>query len=69
MIESFTIKNYMCYREETEFSFVASKKEGKKIAYLPRGIKKSVVNASFGYLYVLESMVPVNQSYSQLLNI
>lgn len=30
MIESFTIKNYMCYREETEFSFVASKKEGSK---------------------------------------
>ena len=30
MIESFTIKNYMCYREETEFSFVASKKEGGK---------------------------------------
>lgn len=30
MIESFTLKNYMCYREETEISFVASKKEGGK---------------------------------------
>ncbi len=30
MIESFTIKNYLCFRDETEFSFLASKKEGSK---------------------------------------
>ena len=30
MIESFVIKNYMCYRDKTELSFVASKKEGSK---------------------------------------
>ena len=30
MIESFVIKNYMCYRDKTELSFVASKKESSK---------------------------------------
>lgn len=35
MIESFTIKNYMSYRDTTELSFVASKKEGGKIKDLP----------------------------------
>ena len=30
MIESFTIKNYRCYRDKVELSFVASKKEGGK---------------------------------------
>ena len=40
MIESFTIKNYMCYREETEFSFVASKKEGKKNSLPPSWYKE-----------------------------
>lgn len=30
MIESFVIKNYMCYRDRTELSFVASKKESSK---------------------------------------
>ena len=29
MIESFTIKNYMSYRDTTELSFVASKKRGQ----------------------------------------
>ena len=42
MIESFTIKNYMCYREETEFSFVASKKEGKKNSLPPSWYKEIV---------------------------
>lgn len=40
MIESFSIKNYMCYREETEFSFVASKKEGKKNSLPPSWYKE-----------------------------
>lgn len=35
MIESFTIKNYMSYRDTTELSFVASKKEGSKAKDLP----------------------------------
>ena len=35
MIELFTIKNYRCYREETELSFIASKKEGGKNSDLP----------------------------------
>ena len=30
MIEYFTVKNYRSYRDLTELSFVASKKEGKK---------------------------------------
>lgn len=34
MIETFTIKNYRCYREESVLSFVASKKEGRR-ANLP----------------------------------
>ena len=40
MIESFTIKNYMCYREETEFSFVASKKEGGRKSLPPTWYKE-----------------------------
>ena len=35
MIESFIIKNYRCYRDRTELSFVASKKEGSKSKDLP----------------------------------
>ena len=35
MIESFTIKNYRCYRKGTELSFIASKKEGGKNSDLP----------------------------------
>lgn len=35
MIESFTIKNYRSYRDFTELSFVASKKEGSKTKDLP----------------------------------
>lgn len=35
MIESFTIKNYRSYRDTTELSFVASKKEGSKAKDLP----------------------------------
>lgn len=35
MIESFTIKNYMSYRDTTELSFVASKKDGGKARELP----------------------------------
>jgi AAA15 family ATPase/GTPase len=35
MIETFTIKNYRCYREKTELSFVASKKDGGKSKDLP----------------------------------
>lgn len=35
MIESFTIKNYRSYRNFTELSFVASKKEGGKTKDLP----------------------------------
>ncbi len=35
MIESFLIKNYRCYREQTELSFVASNKEGGKTKELP----------------------------------
>ena len=35
MIELFTIKNYMSYRDTTELSFVASKKEGGKVKDLP----------------------------------
>lgn len=30
MIEAFSVKNYRCYRDKTELSFVASKKEGSK---------------------------------------
>lgn len=40
MIESFTIKNYLCYREETEFSFLASKKEGSKKSLPPSWYKE-----------------------------
>lgn len=41
MIELFTIKNYRCYREETELSFIASKKkEGKIRICLLYGLKK-----------------------------
>ena len=35
MIESFVIKNYRSYRDQTELSFVASKKEGSKTKDLP----------------------------------
>lgn len=35
MIESFTVKNYRSYRDRTELSFVASKKEGNKSKDLP----------------------------------
>jgi hypothetical protein len=35
MIESFTIKTYRSYRDFTELSFVASKKEGSKTKDLP----------------------------------
>lgn len=35
MIESFVIKNYRSYRDKTELSFVASKKEGSKTKDLP----------------------------------
>ena len=35
MIESFIIKNYRSYRDATELSFIASKKEGSKTKDLP----------------------------------
>lgn len=35
MIESFVIKNYRSYRDKTELSFIASKKEGSKTKDLP----------------------------------
>ena len=35
MIESFIIKNYRSYRDATELSFTASKKEGSKTKDLP----------------------------------
>lgn len=40
MIESFTIKNYLCYRDETELSFLASKKEGSNRNLFPSWYKE-----------------------------
>lgn len=40
MIELFTIKNYRCYREETELSLLHQKEGGKIRICLLYGLKK-----------------------------
>lgn len=53
MIESFTIKNYRCYRKGTELSFIASKKEGgKKFGFTTCMVQGNKWEAHFAHAFV-----------------
>lgn len=52
MIESFTIKNYRCYRKGTELSFIASKKKVEKFGFTTCMVQGNKWEAHFAHAFV-----------------